>query len=310
MESIESIESIKSSESMDVTGPNSRRREAALGKTLEDLYLRFGAELVGTDPLVLVRRYTRSEDIEAAGWIASAFAYGRVEMILSNVGKLLGILGGSPARTLAGNRFTAGDLPFFRHRFHGPGEAAALLNVIGETIRREGSVGDFFQRRFERKDQTTGPMLDRLTAEILGSLAQTTPPLRFLFPAPSDGSACKRWNMFLRWMVRREGMDFGLWRKIPPRALVMPVDTHVHRVARRLRLTRRKSADWKTAEEITGRLARFDPDDPVKYDFALCRLGILEICRTQPRLSDCPHCPAQRVCPVGQRRISRTTKAA
>ena len=99
--------------------------------------------------------------------------------------------------------------------------------------------------------------------------------MRFFFPDPASGSACKRWNLYLRWMVRRDALDFGLWTGHPDDRLVIPTDTHIHRIARRLGLTRRRSADWKTAREITDALARFDPADPVRFDYALCRIGIL-----------------------------------
>ena len=284
------------------------RRERDLRDTLESLYRRY-EHWTGPDPIALVRRYESREDREVAGWIASAFAYGRVDQILKDVRGLLDALGPSPAKAVAARTFTAKDLAFFRHRFHGPRDAADLLFIVGECIRREGSVGKFFGRRFE-PDSTVAGLLDRVSAETLSWRAPSasrraespSASLRFLLPRPSDGSACKRWNLFLRWMVRRDAMDFGLWKDIPPSALVIPTDTHVHRVSRRLGLTRRKSADWKTAGEITARLARLDPSDPVKYDFAICQLGVLEICRTSPRLSDCPSCPAQRVCPIGRRR--------
>jgi len=133
--------------------------------------------------------------------------------------------------------------------------------------------------------------------------------LRFLLPSPADGSACKRWNLYLRWMVRVDGMDFGLWPAIPASALVIPADTHVHRVSRRLGLTARHSADWKAAAEITGRLARLDPSDPIKYDFALCQIGA-EICRPALRLEDCLRCPLHTVCPTGRRKLRRAAPAS
>jgi uncharacterized protein (TIGR02757 family) len=128
-------------------------------------------------------------------------------------------------------------------------------------------------------------------------------PANFFFPDPASGSACKRWNMYLRWMVRRDRLDLGLWPGIPTSRLVMPTDTHIHLVARRLRLTRRRTADWRTAREITDRLARIDPRDPVRYDYALCRLGILQICKPQRGLSLCSECPVQEPCSVGSRRM-------
>jgi uncharacterized protein (TIGR02757 family) len=287
------------------------RRQSDLRDTLEHLYRRY-EHWTGRDPIVLVRDFAAKEDREVAGWIASAFAYGRVDQILADVGGLLRALGPSPAAAVAERDFRAKDLAFFRHRFHGPQDAADLLALIGETIRREGSVGRFFANRFDARDGVAG-MLTRASADLLSlrpagtkrSAAYPSAPLRFLLPSPADGSACKRWNLYLRWMVRADAMDFGLWGDaIPASALVIPTDTHVHRVSRRLGLTKRKSADWKTAKEITARLARLDPSDPVKYDFAICQLGVLEICRTEPRLSDCPVCPAQRVCPIGRRRVT------
>lgn len=283
---------------------NAAVRESALRGTLEGLYRRYGAEAIGADPVGLVHAYESPADREVAGWIASAFAYGRVETILENAGRLLSRLGPSPSKTLREGIVAPADLSFFRHRFHGPADAAALLNVVGEALRRSGSLGAFFAERFNESDPDVGALLDRVSAEVLGWIREPTAALRFLFPMPSDGSACKRWNLYLRWMVRRDGVDFGLWRKIPPRALVIPTDTHIHRIARRLGLTRRRAADWKTAREITRRLARFDPSDPVKYDFALCRLGILDICRASPRLSECGRCIAREVCPVGRRRTA------
>ena len=286
------------------------RRESDLRDTLEGLYRRY-QHWTGRDPIVFVRSLDAKEDREVAGWIASAFAYGRVDQILSDVGALLRALGPSPAAAVVEREFRAKDLAFFRHRFHGPQDAADLLFLIGETIRREGSVGRFFANRFDARDGVAG-MLTRASADLLScplprrkrSAPFPSAPLRFLLPSPADGSACKRWNLYLRWMVRSDAMDFGLWGDaIPASALVIPTDTHVHRVSRRLGLTKRKSADWKTATEITARLARLDPADPVKYDFAICQLGVLEICRTEPRLSDCPVCPAQRVCPIGRRRL-------
>jgi len=98
------------------------------------------------------------------------------------------------------------------------------------------------------------------------------------FPTPAKGSACKRMNLFLRWMVRDRDIDFGIWKGIPKNKLVIPLDTHIARISRCLGFTMRRSADWKAAVEITNALKQFDPDDPVKYDFALCHHGIAGMC--------------------------------
>src|SRR5262249_42195989 len=221
----------------------------------------------------------RDEDREVVGWIASAFAYGRVETIQDNVGRVLAALGPSPAATLDAiedfHRFGRERLSEFRHRFHGRDDAALLLFVIGEARRTAGSLQAFFEGCSRPEDADVGPLLDRVVTAIRRfdyrplRGARSFPPgsaPRFFFPSPSSGSACKRWNLYLRWMVRRDRLDYGLWSGISPSRLVVPTDTHIHLISRRLGLTRRKSADWKTAREITDRLARFDPADPVRFD--------------------------------------------
>ena len=291
------------------------RRERDLRDVLEPLY-RFYEHSEKADPIVTARRYPDPADREVAAWIASAFAYGRVDQIVKNVRALLDVLGPRPAETLARRVFTEQDLAFFRHRFHGPCDAADFLFAIGEAIRREGSVGAFFAARYRPAEGVAG-MLSRASHDLLAfrrpsKTARRRRPsaaLRFLLPNPDDGSACKRWNLYLRWMVRVDGMDFGLWPAIPASALVIPADTHVHRVSRRLGLTARHSADWKAAAEITGRLARLDPSDPIKYDFALCQIGA-EICRPALRLEDCLRCPLHTVCPTGRRKLRRAAPAS
>ena len=283
-------------------------RSALVSRKLEALYRIYGADSCGSDPIHLARNYSNPRDVETAAWIASAFAYGRVDTILGNVRRILGLLGPSPAESLARRRYTGRELSFFRHRFHGPEEAAILLDAIGETIRRDGSVRTFFENRY-RGETSTAEMLTRVSREILSRLPQRSAAVQFLFPSPASGSACKRWNLYLRWMVRKDALDFGLWNGIPKSALVIPTDTHVHRVAWRLGFTRRKSADWKTAMEITERLKQIDPEDPVKFDFALCQLGTLGICRPELSLSDCAGCSAREICPAGRRRLATLRSA-
>jgi uncharacterized protein (TIGR02757 family) len=120
--------------------------------------------------------------------------------------------------------------------------------------------------------------------------------LQYLLTSPKDGSACKRMNLYLRWMVRRTSPDLGLWTFVDPAKLVMPVDTHIHRIATFLGLNDRKSADWKAARLLTDKLAKFDRGDPVRYDFALCRLGILDLCSRKRRRENCDVCMLREVC--------------
>jgi uncharacterized protein (TIGR02757 family) len=292
-------------------------RDRILGERLEELYRAYGPETADSDPIVFVGRYDADEDREVVGWIASAFAYGRVATIQANVQRILTALGPRPANALdrTGDfaRLGREALAGFRHRFHSAQDAAALLFVIASARRQTGSVRAFFEREWREEDQDVAGLLTRAVARIeamdfrsaLG--VRSLPaghPVRFFFPDPSAGSACKRWNLYLRWMVRRDDLDFGLWPAIPASRLVIPTDTHIHLVARRLGLTRRRAADWRTAREITDRLARFDARDPVRFDYALCRIGIFGICQPRAGRSRCGECAARQACPTGRRRVS------
>ena len=293
-------------------------RELALAARLDRLSRAYAAAIDQRDPIRFAASYERPEDREVAAWIASAFAYGRVETILATVGRLLGALGPKPAEALDRlsdfRRFAREELAGFRHRFHSARDAAALLYAIACARAEAGSVREFFEREQRSDERDVGGLLSRAVERILAFDwhppigRRTLPadsPVRFFFPSPASGSACKRWNLYLRWMVRKDRMDFGLWDAIPTSRLVIPTDTHVHRVARRLGLTRRKAADWKTAREITDRLARFDPDDPVRYDYALCELGTVGICRPVLAASLCSECALAEGCPAGRRRLGR-----
>jgi len=291
-------------------------RESLLADRLEHLYRTYGPETVSSDPIVFLTRYEAAEDREVVGWIASAFAYGRVETIQDNVGRILKALGPRPARALDRisnwQSFARDALAGFRHRFHGAKDTVLLLFVIAQARSQAGSLRRFFEDAFREEERDVAGLLSRVVERIqrldfrpiLGrrSIPEKA-PAHFFFPDPARGSACKRWNLYLRWMVRRDALDFGLWPGIAPSRLVIPTDTHIHLVARRLGLTSRKTADWKTAREITDRLARFDPSDPVRFDYALCRIGIFGICHPVLRRSRCGDCLAAEACPAGKRRM-------
>ena len=290
-------------------------RERLLGERLELLYRSYGPETVETDPILFLGRYTRPEDVEVVGWISAAFAYGRVETIQASVERILAALGPAPAAALDRigdfRRFARESLSGFRHRFHDAADASVLLFAIARAREQAGSVRVFFESELREEDRDVGPLVSRVVGKLTSLdyrplLGRRGLPVscaaRFFFPDPADGSACKRWNLYLRWMVRRDRLDYGLWPGIPTSRLVMPTDTHVHLVSRRLRLTGRRAADWRTAREITDALARFDREDPVRYDYALCRIGILGLCQPGPGRSRCEECLLRDACSVGGRR--------
>lgn len=279
-------------------------RPEILRDRLDTLVATFDASTLTPDPLELVLRYERREDQEVAGLLAAAFAYGRADIVVRNVGGVLDRMGASPAAWLlsrAGDRFdrrgAAAAMRGFAHRFHKTPDLVALLERIAFALHRHGSLGGLFRSVYDGTDRDIAPSLARFVdALIAGGPDHAPPSLRYLLTSPADGSACKRMNLFLRWMVRRESPDLGLWRFVDPSKLVMPLDTHVHRISTFLGLNARKSADWKAARELTDRLARFDAGDPVRYDFAICRLGILDRCSRKRSAEACGVCLLRDVC--------------
>ncbi len=158
----------------------------------------------------------------------------------------------------------------FKHRFTTGEDLSALMNGIGAAIRRHGSLKECFSTYIDKTAETFLPALECFVEEISGNEGGTC----FLTPSPAQGSACKRMNLFLRWMIRKDDVDPGCWENMPASKLVVPLDTHMFGIGTSLGLTKRKQADLKTALEITRGFARICPEDPVKYDFALTRFGI------------------------------------
>jgi uncharacterized protein (TIGR02757 family) len=272
----------------------------ALKSRLDQLVASFDVTTISPDPLELVRRYDDPLDQEVAGLIAAAFAYGRAEIVVRNAGRVLDAMSPSPFAYLqtfepseARQRFRG-----FSHRFHKTPQLVALLATIAAAIAEHGSLGSLFESVYCSEDSDVGPSLTRFVEALLGAnrVAVEKKALAYLLSSPADGSACKRMNLFLRWMVRRESPDLGCWRFVDPAKLVMPLDTHVHRISSFLGLNRRKAADWKTARALTDALLRFDPEDPVRYDFAICRLGVLDRCSRRRQKANCDVCLLRDVC--------------
>jgi uncharacterized protein (TIGR02757 family) len=172
----------------------------------------------------------------------------------------------------------------FRHRWTTGRDVADLLWRVAQALRDHGSLHELFLRGYEPADRNIGSALTRFVDALLeydgrpvaGRTAGSPGKgVRYLLSRPADGSACKRLNLFLRWVVRPDdGLDLGLWSEITTGQLVIPLDTHSSRVSRALGLTRRATIDWRAAEEVTDALRRYDPADPVRYDFALCHVSM------------------------------------
>ncbi len=271
-------------------------RGEKLRQRLDTLVETFDVSTIAPDPLQLVLRYTKPPDQEVAGLLAAAFAYGRADIVVANAGRVLERMLPSPHEYLvkldraeAKRRFAG-----FAHRFHKTPELIDLLARMAGAIREHDTLGELFRICYDNDDRDIGPSLTRFVEALIGR--RRTKALDYLLTSPANGSACKRMNLFLRWMVRRTPPDLGIWTFVDPAKLVMPVDTHVHRIATFLGLNGRKTADWKAARALTDRLAKFDPADPVRYDFAICRLGILDLCSRRRRKANCDVCLLRDVC--------------
>jgi uncharacterized protein (TIGR02757 family) len=263
-------------------------RTRALKALLDGFYRDFDFRgRMGHDPVEFPHRYRRAGDIEVVAFIASCFAYGRVGQFKGAVERVLKVLGEGPRDFLLdfSPRRTGGRFSGIKYRFNETEDIIALLHIVGELLRRHGSLQKAFMGFYGEEDPDIGSALTGMvghimavdTSEVYGRDLRP-PGLRQFFPSPRAGSACKRANLFLRWMVRDRDIDFGIWKGIPRDKLVIPLDTHIMRVSRCLGFTRLKSAGWRTALEITRALKALDPEDPLKYDFALCHTGIAGIC--------------------------------
>jgi len=245
----------------------------ALGRKLERLYATCNRrEFVHPDPLEFIYRYEDLLDREIAGLVASSLAYGRVKQILASVGAVLDRTG-NPRRFLehASAEKLRRTFAGFRHRFTTGKDLAGMLLGAKRAIERHGSLEACFIANLSPRDATVIPALGAFVDELTRGAGS---PRRFLLPSPSRGSACKRLNLFLRWMVRADEVDPGGWGRVSARKLVVPLDTHMHRICLALGFTRRRQATLRAALEVTDAFRELAPRDPVRYDFALTRPGI------------------------------------
>jgi uncharacterized protein (TIGR02757 family) len=288
-----------------------------LKEALDGLYTAYNCADAATDPIQIVRRYPDPADREVVGFCAAALAFGRVAGILQSIERLLAIMGSSPAafvRSFDPRRDGAALEPLV-HRWTRGADLAALLSILRRMLER-GSIEAFFLDGYDPAAIDVGEALESFSARALaadpGQVRAGTPArpgVAYFFPRPSTGSGCKRLNLFLRWMVRRDAVDLGVWSRVRPAALIVPLDTHVIRVARCLRLTRYASPGWRMAAEITASLRDLDADDPVKYDFALCHLGMANACGFNRAARDSA-CPLRGIChPEGPRDATRRARS-
>jgi uncharacterized protein (TIGR02757 family) len=267
-------------------GQEERVEKVITKEFLEDLWRRHHRlSNLSPDPLVFARGYKDPLEGEAAGLIAAVFAYGRVEQIMKALGFIFGRLGSSPLNTLLSSspKELTTLCEGFYYRFHKAPDLVLFLHLLSQALEKNKSLRELFLKNLSGE---IGESIAAFCGEILSGdcrpllAAKELPkrhPVRFLLSSPSSGGAGKRLCLFLRWMVRKDELDPGYWRgALPTSNLVVPLDVHVARVGKFMGLTSRKDSGWKTAVEITASLRRFDPGDPLRYDFSLFRYGMKE----------------------------------
>ncbi len=279
-----------------------------LAPFLERLAVRYHrVELLDTDPLALVRPFRDSCDREIAALFAALLSYGNVKQIRASVRDLFARMGGHPGRFVEHLDLSAAarQLAGFKHRFTDSDDILCLCHLLNQAM-RGGSLEDAFLAGCRDDEPDLAPAAGRFVALLhAGDFApafrrarmMNRKSFRHLLPRPEGGSACKRIHLFLRWVVRPDdGLDLGLWRRVDAAKLLVPVDTHILRVAQNLGITGRKTHSLAAAREITAALRHTRPHDPAGLDFALCRLGILQACPTASQLDSCRACELHDPC--------------
>jgi uncharacterized protein (TIGR02757 family) len=284
------------------TGFAAEKQMDGIKTVLEKLYQKYNHyELIRPDPLQFVYFYSKPADMEIAGLLAASLAYGWVQQIEKDLNDLFNRMGTSPyAFVMNFDNTGRRKLNSFKHRFTTGRDISDLLSVLKKVLRQKGSIEKHFSSGYNKDDENILPALSRfcdslyeIYSEQNGRKAGTG--MKYLLASPVRGSACKRLNLFLRWMVRDDDVDAGLWKSVDKAKLVVPVDVHIGRLCRILGFHDRKVISLSTAVKITDCFAQIEPADPVKYDFALSRIGILDNCTGRLR-NGCELCELFKFC--------------
>jgi uncharacterized protein (TIGR02757 family) len=304
----------------------------SLQKILAKLQSDFHQEqYLATDPLEFVHRYADPWDQEVVAVISALLAYGKVKQIRRSVEDALeriNRVAPSPSEFVKSLRSTDGRIAAqtafrgFVHRFNVGADLVLLLTLLSISWQTYGSLGAHFMSHLEPEAKDFGDALNGLIRDWKKRAKTENARVArgsfgYLLTAPEDGSACKRWCMLLRWMGRKDVVDPGLWtegsglaqtfpagRWLKSSQLIIPLDTHTGRISQYLALTQRKSLNWLAALEVTESLRGCDPLDPVRYDFALCRLGILDLCQRKYRKHICEQCQLLPACRFAAQKTS------
>ena len=229
---------------------------------------------IETDPIQIPHRYKDKEDIEIVAFISALFAYGSRKVFIPKLDELFSKMGKSPLEYIKNGEFS--NLKSFNYRFAKENDVVEILKVLSKLYNSNETIQTLFRYGYEQKSDIKG-MLQVVTDYFyLNSTDNVGEGFYFMLANPKNNGAMKRLNMFLRWLVRKPPVDFGLWDFISTSELLIPLDTHVAKISREMNLLTRKSNDFKSVLELTHKLKQFDSIDPTKYDFAIYAKGINE----------------------------------
>lgn len=254
-------------------------RKQDLKDHLEDLADHYNNKgFIEDDPICIPHQFSKKQDIEIIGFWSAMLAWGQRKTIINKAQELVDLMDGEP-HTFVTQHTEEDRARFlgFKHRTFQPTDTLYFLDFFQRYYQENDSLETAFARHLNPDDEHVGPALEGFH-NLFFDAPFAPQRTRKHVATPVRKSTCKRLNMFLRWMVRSDerGVDFGLWKSIRTAQLLMPLDVHVERVARRLGLLKRKQVDWLAVIELTENLKKYDAADPVKYDFALFGLGVLE----------------------------------
>lgn len=239
---------------------------------LEKIYRKYNnSKYAVSDPVQFIYKYKTKTDTEIAALISSSLAYGNVKQIIGSLNKIFSIIK-SPTDYIKNKNLHnfKKDFSGFKHRFTNSNEIVNFLLNIKHALSKYQTLENLFYKYYRKSDKTIYICMKSSLKEFLKFKTPT------MIPDPEKNSSFKRMNLFLRWMIRKDNIDIGIWKRFSPSKLLIPLDTHMHQIAKKFQITQKNTTTVKTAEEITDYFRKINPDDPVKYDFALTREPILE----------------------------------
>ena len=277
-------------------------KRTAIKSVLDKLYKKYNHhDLIKPDPLQFVYQYDKPSDREIVALLSADLAYGRVEQIQKSLTNLFERMGESPYEFVRGfGKVERKKLNGFKHRFNTDQDISDLLMLLKKVLSQYTSIEAFFVQGCNPDDINIIGGLSNFCNSLLNIYAsqhngKTSRGLNYLLVNPTNGSACKRLNLFLRWMVRNDDVDTGQWKSIDKAKLIVPIDVHMGRLCRILGFHNQKTVSLSTAVKITECFAEIEPADPVKYDFSLSRIGIVENCNGR-HSNACKHCELLPFC--------------